>query len=206
MNSASPPNTALEQLVQPAGAEGLAPSAKGAPAPEPRGVSIVSAALISAAVSCTFVVSGLMLYDSVFKAPPRTIATVDIDAIVSAREMALVESLSRPGTTDIERGQAYDAVASFGRQIEKAIQDASVSCNCDVLVRGAVVGRAKLDLTEQIASSLGIAPAAVAVGRERIRAALSAATPTSAGPVGAAAPAVAGPAATPQPFSREARP
>jgi hypothetical protein len=206
MNSVGTPNAALEQLVQPAGDEGVAPSAQGALATEPRGVSIVSAALISAAVSCTFVISGLMLYDSVFKAPQRTIATVDIDAIVSAREMALVESLSRPGTTDIERGQAYDAVASFGRQIEKAIQDASVSCNCDVLVRGAVVGRAKLDLTEQIASSLGIAPASVAVGRERIRAALSAATPTSAGPAGAAAPAVAGPATNPQPLSREARP
>jgi hypothetical protein len=117
-----------------------------------------------------------------------------------------VESLSRPGTTDIERGQAYDAVASFGRQIERAIQDASASCNCDVLVRGAVVGRAKLDLTEQIASSLGIAPAAVAVGRERIRAALSAAAPTSTGPAGAVAPAVTGPAAAPQPLPRDTRP
>lgn len=150
-----------------------APNLVEAPAP---GVSILSAALISAAVSATLLVSGLTLYDKLLKQPPRSIATVDLDALVSARELAMIESLSQPGTTDADRGHAYDQIGAFGSQMEAAVNAATLECGCDILVRGAVVGRPTRDLTDQIAQRLGISPGAVAQGRERIRRTLSAAS------------------------------
>lgn len=169
------------------------------------GVSILSAALISAAVSVTVFVSGLMIYDRLFKEPPRSIATVDLDAIVSARELAMIERLSQPSTTDADRGLAYDQISAFGVQMDEAVNAAAISCRCDILVKGAVIGRPALDLTDQIAQRLGISPGAVAQGRDRIHRTLRAAS-TSQGMPGQGAGAIGTPQATVSTTPREARP
>jgi hypothetical protein len=174
-NELTPPATA------PAGVPGVQalPVAQEAPkegAAAAAGISIIGAAIVSAAVSITLVVSGLMIYDRHFTQRPRPLATVDIDAIVSARELALVERLSRAGATDADHGQTFELISAFGSQMEAAVNQTTRECGCDILVRGALVGRSSLDLTDQIASRLGIAPEAVAEGRTRIRSTIAAAS------------------------------
>lgn len=201
---------------QPA-AQGDTPATAGgqvapAPATAAPGVSVLAAAAISAAVTVCLVASALMLYDHYRWKPQRAIATLDIEALVSAREVSIMSSLTRPETTDADRAVAYDKLSGFGKQLEDAIGQAAAECNCDILVRGAVVGRAARDLTDDVGARLGINALAVAEGRDRIRRSLADAKPPSpqdakpaedlarlrlAGP--RVAPATAAAPATPEP-------
>lgn len=139
-------------------------------------VSILGAALISAAVSLTLLVSGLAVYDRFFKGHQRTLATVDLEGLVSARELVLIEALSRPGISPDDRNRTLEDLKGFGSQMEAAVAQASADCKCDILVRGAMVGRGSVDLTEDIAARLGISPQVVAQGRERIQRSLASAS------------------------------
>lgn len=149
-------------------------AAAGGSQPAP-GVSVLGAALISAAVSATLLLSGLLIYDRHFAQHPRPLATVDIDAIVSARELAFVERLSRAGATDADHGQTFDLINAFAAELDAAVNQATRECGCDILVRGALVGRPAQDLTDKIASRLGITVEAVTAGRSRIRSSIAAA-------------------------------
>ena len=147
------------------------------PAAAAPGVSVLAAAGISAAVTVCLVASALMLYDHYRWKPQRTIATLDIESLVSAREMSIMGSLTRPETTDADRALAYDKLTGFGKELEDAIVQAGEACGCDILVRGAVIGRGARDLTDDVGARLGINALSVAEGRDRIRRTLAAAKP-----------------------------
>ena len=147
------------------------------PAAAAPGVSVLAAAGISAAVTVCLVASALMLYDHYRWKPQRAIATLDIEALVSAREMSIMSSLTRAETTDADRAVAYDKLSGFGKELEEAIAQAGDACGCDILVRGAVIGRSARDLTDDVGARLGINALSVAEGRDRIRRSLAAANP-----------------------------
>lgn len=145
------------------------------------GLSVLGTASLAAMVALVVVLCTLALYHAKFVKPPRTVATIDLDALVAAKEMAFIEQLSRPGIGDADRERAYEMVRSFGRDMDAAIAEAAASCQCDIFVRAAVVGRPEQDLTDAVGQRVGISMMAVADAKARVRNALTAASPTSGG-------------------------
>lgn len=166
------PSATPDPGAQPAAAATADPATRAA-----GGVSVMEVAVISACVSLALVACVLAGYHVNFKPPVRQVATIDLEALVAAKEMAFLERLSRPGISETDREDAYETVRRFGRDLDEAIAQAGRDCACDIFVRAAVVGRPSRDLTDEVGQRIGITANAVSQGRERIRAALNGARP-----------------------------
>jgi hypothetical protein len=151
-----------------------------------RPVLTLLAAGIPAAVLA--VVLGLWAYD-VLVARPRTpvIATVDLQAVVDAKEAVFTEMVAKQGASDQDRQKALDLVAAMGNELSDALAVIKSECGCLLLTKAAVVGQAHLDLTPQLKVRMGVSHVDPAAIRERLRQVYVASPLRTEAPAGAVA-------------------
>ncbi len=71
--------------------------------------------------------------------PSSDIGTVDIAALIKAKEAQFTDLLSRSNVTDADREAAYKLVSNIGPQIERAVTAVQKQCKCILIVRSAVL-------------------------------------------------------------------
>ena len=114
--------------------------------------------LISVTTTLVVVAAVLVAYHFVYVAPNKQrFATVDISGILELKELEISVAASRPDATDAQRGQTFETIAQFARDMETAIGELQEACGCTLLVRAAVVKAAGADdLTETLKMRLGV--------------------------------------------------
>lgn len=145
-----------------------------APAAQPAGApahykGAARAVLMAAAAAVLTCGAGLWAYHAAFYAPPLRIATVDLDAVVEAKQLQFAEAIGRPGITDAEREGALKLVEGFASELGKAVSELKSECECLVLVKAAVVGASGMDLTPQLKQKMQVSNVDVEALRARIR-------------------------------------
>ena len=139
------------------------------------GLSVLATAGIAALVSLAIVASALLIYDRVLR-PVRGVATIDVDLLVQAKEALVTDELNRLGAAG-SPGRAYDLAGSFTRDLTLAIEDTQRECKCDIFVRAAVVSAPSVDLTQAVATRLGLRSDDVRAARDRVRGTIRSAAP-----------------------------
>lgn len=120
------------------------------------------------ALSCATLV--VVAYHMVMRShAPLPIATIDLQAVIEAKELQFTDIVTRPGVTDADRERAYQLVSRLAGELETAVRELRRDCNCLVLVSAAVVGRADMDLTNVLRERMGVAEVNVAALREKLR-------------------------------------
>ena len=110
-------------------------------------VSVLAAILLS-----------LTIYHyTVVEKSAQRIALLDINEVVSTKQLEITELSLRKGMTDKDREDLYDQIAAFSKDIEKAVEEIQSECGCTLLVRSAVVKAANgEDLTPALKARLGL--------------------------------------------------
>ena len=103
-----------------------------------------------------FVIAGLLIYHNFLAEKPVRFGLVDVASALTRTELVYTEMLSRPTTTDKERGDAFDLVKSTGKKIETSLGEIQAECQCILLARAAVIGQPLNDYTPQLYKDLGI--------------------------------------------------
>ena len=152
-----------------AGTSASAPSGLDA-ADRPAGTSVLACAGIAAAVCLVFIASAFLIYDRVLR-PVKGVATIDIEILVKAKEALVTDELNRLGASGTP-GRVYDLAGTFNRDLTLAIQSAQSECACDIFVRAAVVSAPAIDLTQAVATKLGLRSDDVRAARDRLRGAI----------------------------------
>lgn len=94
----------------------------------------------------------LTAYHLIFgrNAAKNVFATIDMTALVSAKEEEFKQLLSKPNMTDKEREEAFVLVSQVGPQLERAIAIVQQQCQCTILVKTSIVSGPVPDYTEQV--------------------------------------------------------
>jgi hypothetical protein len=143
------------------------------------GTSVLASAGMAAAICLVFIVSSLLIYDRLLR-PATGVATIDIEVLVKAKEALVTDELNRMGAAG-GPSRAYDLAGSFTRDLTSAIQDTQAECRCDIFVRAAVVSTPAIDLTQAVATRLGLRSDDVRAARDRLRGAIREAAPNLPG-------------------------
>ena len=109
--------------------------------------------MLALAIGCVGLTLGLRAK------PAMTLATVDLSAVIAAKEKEFIEVLSKPNLTDTQREQAYELVKAIGPQIDAALKALRVDCRCTLLTKGAVLSAEEAaipDLTALLKPKLGL--------------------------------------------------
>ncbi len=83
-------------------------------------------------------------------AAKNVFATIDMTALVSAKEEEFKQLLSKPNMTDKEREEAFVLVSQVGPQLERAIAIVQQECQCTILVKTSIVSGPVPDYTDQV--------------------------------------------------------
>lgn len=87
----------------------------------------------------------------------QRIGTVDLGAVVAAKQKEFTALVSKPGVTDEDRKKSYDMIKAFGADLSAAVKALPDECGCMVLNAAAVIGGGKTeDLTPRIMKKLGL--------------------------------------------------
>lgn len=111
----------------------------------------------------------LSAYHVAFYTPPVKIATIDIEAVIEAKQLQFAEIVARPGASDADRDRALSMVDAIGPELNAAVTDLVNQCGCLLLVKAAVVGQAAVDFTEQLKTRLNVSNVDVTAVRARLR-------------------------------------
>ena len=126
---------------------------------------------ISALIAISVVVIGLTIYHNRF-GERQKIGVVDIPGVLKSSEMIFTDMISRAGSTDADRQQAYELVRTTGPKIEQALNDIQAECDCLLMAKAAVVGGSHVDYTPKVREVLGISEVNEQAVQERLRDAL----------------------------------
>ena len=99
-------------------------------------------AMLALAIGCVGLTLGLRAK------PAMTLATVDLSAVIAAKEKEFTEVLSKPNLTDAQREQAYELVKAIGPQIDAALKALRLDCRCTLLTKGAVLSAEEADIPD----------------------------------------------------------
>ena len=112
--------------------------------------------VIMALVSVVISIACLAGYHFWFAEKNRTnLSSIDVAEVMQIKELQLTISMSAPGVSDVERGAAFETIATFAKDIDIAITELQEQCNCVLLVRAAVV-KGVPDLTPILKEKLGM--------------------------------------------------
>lgn len=112
--------------------------------------------LQSVLISIVIAALGLWAYHHWIISPHKQhVAMLDIAEVLQLKELEMTVMMSRPGISDAERAQGYEAIKSFAGNIEEAVATLQRECECLILVRNAVVrAPAAEDLTPRLKAML----------------------------------------------------
>lgn len=117
-------------------------------------MTMLAVVAISSMIS---IIVALIGYIAFVQTSPKPIkfATVDIAEVVQIKELIVTTSISKPGTTDLEREKAFDEIGNFGSRLETAIAEMQNECGCIIFVRAAVIKGIE-DLTPVFKEKVGL--------------------------------------------------
>lgn len=108
-------------------------------------------------------------YHIAFYAPVPKIATIDLEAVIEAKQLHFAEIVSRPGASDADREHAMALVDSVAPELNRAVAELVAECGCLVLLKNAVVGHVAPDLTARLKDKVNVGNVDVAVLRAKLR-------------------------------------
>jgi hypothetical protein len=113
---------------------------------------------INIALMLALVGASLVAYHFYFVLPNKQkFAVIDIGEVLQLKELEVTAAATHADATDAERGEAFESIAKFAKQMEITIGDLQTECGCTLLVKAAVVKVAGADdLTPLLKQRMGI--------------------------------------------------
>lgn len=102
--------------------------------------------------------ASLVAYHFYFVLPNKQkFAVIDIAEVLQLKELEVTAAATHADATDAERGEAFESISKFAKQMEISIGDLQAECGCTLLVKAAVVKAAGAeDLTPVLKQRMGI--------------------------------------------------
>ena len=112
--------------------------------------------LITAAIAVVITTASLTAYHySVVLPNKQRFGMLDIAEVLQLKELEVtIKSLQ--ASNDQQRGDAFDAISRFAKDMETAIGEIQRDCECTLLVRAAVVKSGAEDLTPLLKQKMGV--------------------------------------------------
>jgi hypothetical protein len=82
--------------------------------------------------------------------------TVDIESVLEANQLMLMNRVTGDKVTDGDRLAAIEVAKSFGPNLDKALTQLKEECDCDLIVRSAMIIGASPDYTHRIKRLMGL--------------------------------------------------
>lgn len=113
---------------------------------------------INIALMLVLVGASLVAYHFYFVLPNKQkFAVIDIGEVLQLKELEVTAAATHADATDAERGEAFESIAKFAKQMEITIGDLQTECGCTLLVKAAVVKLAGAeDLTPVLKQRMGV--------------------------------------------------
>lgn len=113
---------------------------------------------LNGAITLVTVIAVLMAYHFLVAVPSKQkIAVVDIADILSLKQLEVTVAASKPGVTDAQRGESFELIGKFAKEMEAAIAEVQQECGCLLLVKAAVVkASSSEDMTPVLKQRLGM--------------------------------------------------
>ena len=113
---------------------------------------------LNIAITLVTAVAVLMAYHFLVAVPSKQkIAVVDIADVLSLKELEVTVAASKPGVTDAQRGESFEMIGKFAKEMEATIAEMQQECGCLLLVKAAVVKAASSeDMTPALKQRLGM--------------------------------------------------
>ena len=113
---------------------------------------------LNGAITLVTVIAVLMAYHYLVAVPSKQkIAVVDIADVLSLKQLEVTVAASKPGMTDAQRGESFEMIGKFAKEMETAIAEMQQECGCLLLVKAAVVkASSSEDMTPVLKQRLGM--------------------------------------------------
>ena len=113
---------------------------------------------LNGAITLVTVIAVVMAYHFLVAVPSKQkIAVVDISEVLSLKELEVTASAAKPGLTDAQRGESFEMIGKFAKEMEAAISEMQQECGCLLLVKAAVVkASSSEDMTPVLKQRLGM--------------------------------------------------
>jgi hypothetical protein len=112
---------------------------------------------ITFAVSLVTTVFGFVIFHY-FSSPSSSInyGTVDLESIVETNQLMLMDKVTGSSVSDTDRMIAFESAKSFGINLSNALTKVKSDCDCDLLVKSAIVIGNTKDYTNDVKLLLGL--------------------------------------------------
>lgn len=113
---------------------------------------------LNGAITLVTVIAVVMAYHYLVAVPSKQkIAVVDIADVLSLKQLEVTVEASKPGVTDAQRGESFELIGKFAKEMETAIAEIQQECGCLLLVKAAVVkASSSEDMTSVLKQRLGM--------------------------------------------------
>jgi len=113
---------------------------------------------LNGAITLVTVIAVLMAYHYLVAVPSKQkIAVIDIADVLSLKQLEVTVAASKPGVTDAQRGESFELIGKFAKEMEATIAEMQQECGCLLLVKAAVVKAASSeDMTPALKQRLGM--------------------------------------------------
>ena len=113
---------------------------------------------LNGAITLVTVIAVLMAYHDLVAVPSKQkIAVIDIADVLSLKQLEVTVAASKPGVTDAQRGESFELIGKFAKEMEAAISEMQQECGCLLLVKAAVVkASSSEDMTPVLKQRLGM--------------------------------------------------
>ena len=113
---------------------------------------------LNGAITLVTVIAVLMAYHYLVAVPSKQkIAVIDIADVLSLKQLEVTVAASKPGLTDAQRGESFEMIGKFAKEMEATIAEMQQECGCLLLVKAAVVKAASSeDMTPALKQRLGM--------------------------------------------------
>lgn len=113
---------------------------------------------LNGAITLVTVIAVLMAYHYLVAVPSKQkIAVVDVADVLSLKQLEVTVAASKPGVTDAQRGESFEMIGKFAKEMEATIAEMQQECGCLLLVKAAVVKAASSeDMTPALKQRLGM--------------------------------------------------
>ncbi len=112
---------------------------------------------IAFAISSVTTIFGFVIFQY-FSSPSSSIiyGSVDLENIIEANQLMLMDKVTGSSVNDTDRMIAFENAKSFGINLSNALTKVKSDCNCDLLVKSAIVIGNTKDYTTDVKLLLGL--------------------------------------------------
>ncbi|MET0334104.1 MAG: hypothetical protein ABW190_07510 [Rhizobacter sp.] len=113
---------------------------------------------LQALVTLAVVSLVMVAYHRFVLAPSIRIGVVDVGEVYRLKEKQILEVVTKPSVTDVDKQKAVTMTLEFTKALPAALEQLPSECQCFVLVRSAVAAETPntLDLTPLLKRKIGV--------------------------------------------------